>query len=83
MFCYTHARRQRAEKKSHVDTYNKSMGGVDPCDMMLPFYKNTMKSRKWYNRLIFHLILNMPPPVSDSAYPKHNRSVKLAKKSLG
>ena len=56
--------RYSAEKKAHVHiqcpsivkAYNKSMGGVDRCNMMLSFYRNTMKSRKWYKRLIFHLI---------------------------
>ena len=32
------------------------MGGVDHCDMLLSFYRISMKSKKWYKRIIFHLI---------------------------
>lgn len=57
-------RRYSKQRKEHIDVqcpalvkaYNKSMGGVDHCDMLLSFYRIKMKSRKWYKRLIFHLI---------------------------
>ncbi|XP_064641343.1 piggyBac transposable element-derived protein 3-like [Lineus longissimus] len=39
-----------------IKAYNKCMGGVDKCDMMLSFYRIKMKSRKWYRRLIFHMV---------------------------
>ena len=39
-----------------IKAYNKSMGGVDRCDMLLSFYRIRMKSKKWYKRIIFHLI---------------------------
>ncbi|XP_063586881.1 piggyBac transposable element-derived protein 3-like [Penaeus indicus] len=39
-----------------IKAYNKCMGGVDKCDMMLSLYPIKMKSRKWYRRLIFHMI---------------------------
>ena len=31
-------------------------GGVDKCDMMLSLYRIRMKSKKWYRRLIFHMV---------------------------
>lgn len=37
-----------------VTAYNKSMGGVDKCDMMVSLYRMSMKGRKWYKRLFFH-----------------------------
>ena len=57
-------KRYSSQKKKHIElqcpalvkAYNESMGGVDRCDMMLSFYRITMKSRKWYKRLLFHLI---------------------------
>ena len=39
-----------------ITVYNKNMGGVDRCDMLLALYRNAMKTRKWYKRIIFHLI---------------------------
>ena len=56
-------RRYSKKRKEHIDVqcpalikaYNKSMGGVDHCDMLLSFYQS-MKSKKWYKRIIFHLI---------------------------
>jgi hypothetical protein len=39
-----------------ITAYNKSMGGVDRCDMMLALYRMKMKGRKWYKRLFFHFV---------------------------
>ena len=38
-----------------VDDYNKKMNSVDHSDHMLSMYK-TLKSIKWYRKLILHLI---------------------------
>lgn len=32
------------------------MGGVDKADMLLALYRTHLKSRKWYKRIIFHLL---------------------------
>ena len=39
---------------STVITYNKSMGGVDLLDGLLSYYRISVKSKKWYHRLIWH-----------------------------
>ena len=39
---------------SAVVTYNKSMGGVDLLDGLLSYYCISVKSKKWYHRLIWH-----------------------------
>lgn len=39
-----------------IKSYNENMGGVDKCDMLLALYRNTMKSKKWYKRVFFHLL---------------------------
>ena len=39
-----------------IKEYNQNMGGVDKCDMLLALYRNTMKGKKWYKRVLFHLI---------------------------
>lgn len=39
-----------------VTEYNACMGGVDRVDMLLALYRVHMKSRKWYKRVLFHLI---------------------------
>lgn len=37
-----------------ISAYNKGMGGLDRCDMMLAFYRMKTKSPKWYKRLLLH-----------------------------
>ena len=32
------------------------MGGVDLLDSLLGYYRNKIKSKKWYHRIFFHLI---------------------------
>jgi hypothetical protein len=39
-----------------ITAYNRSMGGVDRCDMMLSLYRLRMKGKKWYKRLFFHFV---------------------------
>lgn len=39
-----------------IKHYNANMGGVDKCDMLLSLYRNQQKSKKWYRRIIFHLL---------------------------
>ena len=56
-------RYDRKEKKNIIimfpnviKQYNKFMGGVDLIDSLLGRYKITLKSRKWYMRIFYHLI---------------------------
>ena len=35
--------------------YNEHMGGVDLHDQLLPYYRMSLCSKKYYMRLIFHL----------------------------
>lgn len=35
---------------------NKHMGGVDLCDQLLAYYRMTFKAKKYYQRLVFHLL---------------------------
>ena len=44
------------DKPNIIDTYNKFMGGVDKADMMLSFYRNKIRGRKWYKRIVFHFL---------------------------
>jgi len=39
-----------------ISVYNKHMGGVDLLDTNIGRYKISIKSRKWYMRLFYHLI---------------------------
>ena len=36
--------------------YNKHMGGVDLLDSSLGRYKISMRTRKWYCRIFYHLV---------------------------
>ena len=40
---------------SIVMLYNASMGGVDLLDSLIALYRTTIRSKKWYHRIIFHL----------------------------
>ena len=39
-----------------VQEYNRHMGGVDLLDSLLGYYRNKIKSKKWYHLIFFHLI---------------------------
>ena len=39
-----------------VHMYNKHMGGVDLHDQMMAYYRMAFRSRKYYLRLVFHMI---------------------------
>lgn len=56
------SRYDRSQKKkidvarpAAVAIYNKFMGGVDKCDMLLSLYRTKLRTRKWYLRIAFHL----------------------------
>lgn len=39
-----------------VEIYNKSMGGVDLCDMLLSFYRVRRRINKYYTHIVYYLI---------------------------
>ena len=39
-----------------VATYNRSMGGVDLFDSLISLYRIKIRSKKWYLRIVFHLL---------------------------
>uniref|UniRef100_A0A669E9M9 PiggyBac transposable element-derived protein 3 n=1 Tax=Oreochromis niloticus TaxID=8128 RepID=A0A669E9M9_ORENI len=39
-----------------VQEYNKNMGGVDLLDSLIALYRNKVRSKKWYHRLVFHFL---------------------------
>ena len=39
-----------------VHEYNKFMGGVDLCDMLLSLYRVKLKSRRWYMAIFYYLL---------------------------
>jgi hypothetical protein len=40
-----------------IAQYNKGMGGVDLADMLKALYRISMKTRKWYLKIFWHLIV--------------------------
>ena len=40
---------------SIIVLYNSFMGGVDLLDALLALYRNPIRSKKWYHRLLFHI----------------------------
>lgn len=59
-FCRRYDRKNRnfieVPKPSLVKVYNPSMGGVDRADQGLSFYRNDLRSKKWYKKVIFHVL---------------------------
>ena len=39
-----------------VQEYNKSMGGVDLADTLIALYRTTIKSKRWYLKVLFHCV---------------------------
>ena len=39
-----------------VKQYNKSMGGVHLADMLIPLYRIPCKTKRWYQKIFWHLI---------------------------
>ena len=39
-----------------VSIYNKNMGGVDKLDGLIALYRIFFRNRKWYHRIVWHLI---------------------------
>lgn len=39
-----------------VEVYNKHMGGVDLCDMMMELYRIKIRHKRWYIKLVFHFV---------------------------
>ena len=37
-----------------VQEYNKSVGGIDLADMLIPLYRTTINSKRWYLKVLFH-----------------------------
>ena len=48
--------RSMASWPSAVSTYNQYMGGVDLLDSPIALYRINIRSKKWYHRLVCHLI---------------------------
>ena len=46
----------QVECPSIVVTYNQFMGGVDLLDSLPALYRITVRSKKWYHRLLFHFL---------------------------
>ena len=57
-------KRWDGKQRKHIDvscpdivkTYNESMGGVDLADMLISLYRTTIKSKRWYLKIIFHCV---------------------------
>ncbi|XP_054462494.1 piggyBac transposable element-derived protein 3 [Anoplopoma fimbria] len=46
----------RVPRPNIVAVYNKSMGGVDLLDSLIALYRNKIRSKKWYHRIVFHML---------------------------
>jgi len=44
------------DRPSVVNVYNRHMGGVDLLDSLIGLYRTRVRSKKWYHRILFHLI---------------------------
>ncbi|CAK9810683.1 PiggyBac transposable element-derived protein 3 [Anthophora plagiata] len=44
------------QRPNVVKMYNQHMGGVDLVDSLIALYRIKIRSRKWYHRIMFHLL---------------------------
>lgn len=44
------------QRPNIVKTYNQHMGGVDLVDSLIALYRIKIRSKKWYHRIMFHLL---------------------------
>lgn len=60
----TQVKRWDSKTKAKIDvdcpnaviTYNQFMGGVDLVDSLVALYRTTIRSKKWYHKIYFHLM---------------------------
>ena len=80
-------RRWSAKDKCYLDIscpemvhqYNKFMGGVDLCDMLLSLYRIKLKSNKWYMP-IFHYLIKLAVTNGWLMHRRHCEMLKLQNK---
>ena len=63
-----------------VQEYNKSMGGVDLADMPIALYRTTIKSKRWYLKVLFHCV-NIAKVNAWLLYRRHCDQQRIPKKS--
>ena len=64
-----------------IQRYNKSMGGVDLADCLIALYRINLRSKKYYMRLIFHMI-DMVMVNSWLLYRRDAESLSLQRKDI-
>ena len=63
-----------------VQEYNKSMGGVDLADMLFALYRTTIKSKRWYLKVLFHCV-DIAKVNAWLLYRRHCDQQRIPKKS--
>ena len=63
-----------------VSEYNKSMGGVDLADMLISLYRTTIKTKRWYLKLLFHCV-DIAKVNAWLIYRRHCDQMRVPKKS--
>ena len=56
IFRFDQKQKKVIESPDMVKRYNKSMGGVDTADCPLSLYRINLRSKKYYSRLVFHML---------------------------
>lgn len=63
-----------------VQEYNKSMGGVDLADMLISLYRTSIKTKRWYLKVLFHCV-DIAKVNAWLLYRRHCDQGKIPKKS--
>ena len=80
-FDYKQRKKIDVECPNIIKLYNKSMGGVDLADCLIELYRINIRSKKYYFRLIFHMI-DMVIVNSWLLYKRDAISLKLPKSEI-
>jgi hypothetical protein len=82
-------RRWSTKEKKHIQiqrpnvikAYNQYMGGVDLIDMLIALYRIKVRSRKYYMKIIFHLI-DLSIVTAWLLYRRHCTQLQVGKKDI-
>jgi hypothetical protein len=64
-----------------IKAYNQHMGGVDLIDMLIALYRINLRSKKYYMKIIFHLI-DLSVVNAWLLYRRHCSQIKIPKKKM-
>ena len=73
--------KQEIDRPRIVKEYNRYMGGVDFCDMMMELYRTNIRNNEWYMRIVYYCI-DLAVLNAWMLYRRHMQQRNESKKSV-